>query len=125
MNRWQYFVVIFLIIIITSIFWIAVLSNRNINIPSNSITQDPYKVEFENLRYFCVMDYCETPQRAGGHKPYKSLSEKEAEMKLFCDDLQTEFSFNCGLNTDFWGDYCLDMNERIVMFCYGLRESKE
>ena len=104
--KWlQYLVVIFLTIIIVSIFWNVVLHKIDPNL------------ELEDLRYFCVMDYCETPRAETGYYSLKTPREKKAEMKLFCEDLQLEFNEDCGQDLSGWGDWCLIRNERIEMFC--------
>ena len=69
------------------------------------------------LKHFCVIEYCETPQLETGYRLAKSLTEKEAEMDLFCAELRVEFNNHCEPNGSHWGDFCYIRNERIEGFC--------
>lgn len=129
--KWlKYLVVIVSTVIIVSSLWIFLFNKtftqQNSCIELFESQESIHNFELDNLKHFCVIEYCETPQYAGEFRSLKSQSEKGAEMTIFCDELHKHFLDNvedsCTSNPSNWGDSCLGLDKRIEMFCNGLEE---
>lgn len=93
------------------------IDTDNNNICDNDQLSLDLAEQLKELRHFCVIEYCETPQPESGYKYTKTAIEKEKELSLFCADLRVEFNNYCKPDRSDWGDFCYIRNERIEMFC--------